>query len=81
MTRNGDGDDAALVVTLLLVVVFFGGLRWIGFVVDVPVASFSRMGMGVGQLHRTGVACHIPVALWVGQGRCSCSAVVTVVTT
>ena len=41
MTHDGDGDDAALVVVLLLVVVFFGGPRQIGFVVDVPVASFS----------------------------------------
>ena len=42
MTRDGDGDDAALVVALLLVVAFFGGgPRRIGFVVDVPVASFS----------------------------------------
>ena len=41
MTCDGDGDDTALVVALLLVVMFFGGLQRIGFVDDVPVASFS----------------------------------------
>ena len=41
MTCDGDGDDVALVVALLLVVAFFRGPRQIGFIVDVPVASFS----------------------------------------
>jgi hypothetical protein len=34
-------NDAALVVALLLVVTFFGGPWRIGFVDDVPAASFS----------------------------------------
>ena len=41
VTHDGDGDDAGLVVALLLVVAFFGGPQRIGFVIDVPVASFS----------------------------------------
>ena len=41
MTCDGDGDDAVLVIALLLVVAFFRGPQWIGFVVDVPVVSFS----------------------------------------
>ena len=41
MTHDGDGDDTALVIVLLLVVAFFRGLQRIGFIVDIPVASFS----------------------------------------
>jgi hypothetical protein len=41
VTREGDGDDAALVVALLLVVAFFGGPWRIRFINDFPAASFS----------------------------------------
>ena len=64
MTCNGDGDDAVLVVALLLVVAFFGGAvaDWVRCRRSCGVVFWMRMGMGVGQLHRTGIACHIPVA-------------------
>ena len=64
VTRDGDGDDAALVIALLLVVTFFGGAAadWVCRRRSCGVVFWMRMGMGVGQLHRTGIACHIPVA-------------------
>ncbi|KAF8813236.1 hypothetical protein BYT27DRAFT_7207007 [Phlegmacium glaucopus] len=41
MTHEGDGDDTVMVVALLLVVMFFEGPWGVGFVVDIPAASFS----------------------------------------
>ncbi|KAF8816187.1 hypothetical protein BYT27DRAFT_7278459 [Phlegmacium glaucopus] len=67
MTHEGDGDDTVMVVALLLVVMFFKGPWGVGFVVDIPAASFSGQEWEWGW-SRGGVVAALWLSLQCGMG-------------